>query len=136
MAKYTIQVEIDIPDDADQVWQGEKGAVRCFMDSVVGPSQRILTQDAETFGNSTLRDDFARKKMVALSASIVSAVRSPATDHPFLIEWGEAYAAFRGAFDTPLARCYIHGVYADDARQRMASIHERLTAGQKAPEKG
>ncbi len=41
-------------------------------------------------------------------------------------EWADAYAAFVGAFDTPLARRQIDNEFAQDARRRLSALNERL----------
>jgi hypothetical protein len=41
--------------------------------------------------------------------------------------WGDAYAAFVGAFDTPAARRKQSDEYANDARDRLRDFHERIT---------
>lgn len=41
-------------------------------------------------------------------------------------EWGDAYRAFKGAFDTPIARKRDDSEYANDARNRLARIDELL----------
>lgn len=40
--------------------------------------------------------------------------------------WLDAYAAFKGAFDTPVARRKVDDEYATDARQRLAAINDLL----------
>lgn len=44
------------------------------------------------------------------------------------IEWRDAYAAFQGAFDTPLARRRDDSEYAQDARKRLRAFNESMTA--------
>jgi hypothetical protein len=41
--------------------------------------------------------------------------------------WGDAYAAFVGAFDTPAARRRQSDEYANDARDRLREFNERIT---------
>lgn len=43
-------------------------------------------------------------------------------------EWRDAFAAFQGAFDTPLARRRDDGEYAQDARKRLRAFNESMTA--------
>lgn len=45
-------------------------------------------------------------------------------------EWREAFAAFQGAFDTPLARRRDDSEYAQDARRRLRAFNESMTAKQ------
>lgn len=40
--------------------------------------------------------------------------------------WQDAYAAFKGAFDTPVARRKVDDEYAADARVRLAAINDLL----------
>ena len=47
------------------------------------------------------------------------------TEH---IRWADAYAAFQGAFDTPMARRRDSSEYAMDARRRMREINEKFLA--------
>jgi len=47
--------------------------------------------------------------------------------------WKEAYAAFAGAFDTPLARRRQDDEFASDARRRMKSFDAFVEAGMSAP---
>jgi len=49
-------------------------------------------------------------------------------------EWQDAYAAFKGAFDTPVARRKVDDEYAADARQRLAAFNEMLSIEMPAPE--
>jgi len=44
----------------------------------------------------------------------------------FIDEWNAAYAAFRGAFDTPVMRMKTDNDYADDARRRMREFNELM----------
>jgi hypothetical protein len=44
-----------------------------------------------------------------------------------LEEWKNCYAAFRGAFDTPLARRRFDDEFSEDARKRMRQINEKIT---------
>ena len=44
----------------------------------------------------------------------------------FRATWPDAYAAFKGAFDTPVARRKVDDEYAIDARQRMAAFNALL----------
>lgn len=48
--------------------------------------------------------------------------------------WQDAYAAFKGAFDTPVARRKVDDEYAADARQRLAAFNEMLSIEMPAPE--
>ena len=41
--------------------------------------------------------------------------------------WQDAYAAFKGAFDTPVARRKVDDEYATDARERLAALNEMLS---------
>lgn len=41
-------------------------------------------------------------------------------------EWRDAFAAFQGAFDTPLARRRDDSDYANDARTRLRAINEAI----------
>lgn len=41
-------------------------------------------------------------------------------------EWHEAYAAFKGAFDTPQARMRQRDEYAEDARDRLRAFDEKF----------
>lgn len=43
-------------------------------------------------------------------------------------EWRDAFAAFQGAFDTPLARRRDDGEYAQDARKRLRAFNEAMNA--------
>jgi hypothetical protein len=43
-------------------------------------------------------------------------------------QWAEAYAAFIGAFDTPLARRQIDNEFAQDARRRLRDINDLVTS--------
>lgn len=43
-------------------------------------------------------------------------------------EWQNAYAAFQGAFDTPLARRRDNNEYAADARQRLRTLNDTFAA--------
>lgn len=40
--------------------------------------------------------------------------------------WKDAYAAFTGAFDTPIARRKDDGTFAQDARRRLSSFNEEI----------
>jgi len=49
--------------------------------------------------------------------------------------WRDAYTAFRGAFDTPLARRKDDSEFANDARQRLRNFNDAmLAAPQQAPQ--
>lgn len=48
--------------------------------------------------------------------------------------WQDAYAAFKGAFDTPVARRKVDDEYATDARQRLAALNEMLSIEMPAPD--
>ena len=48
--------------------------------------------------------------------------------------WLDAYAAFKGAFDTPVARRKVDDEYATDARQRLAALNEMLSIEMPAPD--
>lgn len=45
-------------------------------------------------------------------------------------EWDDAYSAFVGAFNTPLARRQIDNEFAQDARRRLSALNERIVATQ------
>ena len=47
--------------------------------------------------------------------------------------WQDAYAAFKGAFDTPVARRKVDDEYATDARARPAALNEMLSVEMPAP---
>ena len=51
--------------------------------------------------------------------------------------WADAYAAFKGAFDTPAAWLKDNSEYANDARKRLREFNEAmLAAAPSAPEGG
>lgn len=53
-----------------------------------------------------------------IQAAAISALLPP---------WQDAYAAFRGAFDTPVARRQDASVFANDARTRMRAFNDGLS---------
>jgi len=48
--------------------------------------------------------------------------------------WQDAYAAFKGAFDTPVARRKVDDEYATDARERLAALNEMLSIEMPTPD--
>lgn len=44
--------------------------------------------------------------------------------------WADAYAAFKGAFDTPAAWLKDNSEYANDARKRLCEFNEAMKAQQ------
>ena len=48
--------------------------------------------------------------------------------------WATAYAAFKGAFDTPLARRRDSGEYAQDARRLLREFNDAMFAAPEAPQ--
>jgi len=43
-----------------------------------------------------------------------------------LEEWKDAFAAFQGAFDTPMARLRLQDEFSTDARKRMRHFNDRM----------
>lgn len=46
----------------------------------------------------------------------------------FIAEWNDAYASFKGAFDTPQMRRKMPDEYSEDARKRLYQFNEALQA--------
>jgi hypothetical protein len=68
-------------------------------------------------GDIIEHDRWNRRPRTFTAAEVAEAMRG----------WGDAYAAFVGAFDTPAARRKQSDEYANDARDRLRDFHERIT---------
>jgi hypothetical protein len=54
------------------------------------------------------------------------AARATPADHSLPVAWKDAYAAFKGAFDTPQMRMKMNDDYSQDARKRLRNFDELM----------
>lgn len=80
------------------------------------PEHAMTWMDSEKRVIQAYAEAYAREALRAQAASVEP------------VAWRLAYAAFRGAFDTPVARRQMNCEYAQDARKRLSEINEALTA--------
>lgn len=109
----------------------EQVCKHCGKEIVFGPSKlsgnmwrckaeyedgRPLTQYcwADPVNGSQRHEPVQESKLIEVSADL-------------LLEWKDAYAAFVGAFDTPVNRRKWPDVYSDDARKRLADFNQKVS---------
>lgn len=72
--------------------------------------------------------DSLRAKLKTAQEQKPAAAAQPSAPHQIFAEWSSAYAAFKGAFDTPLSRRRDGSEFAQDARDRLRELDETMRA--------
>lgn len=96
-----------------RLYDDDLGRFRATADRIVSAAEPVVPSGDENIGQEILDrlDDMAARD---------------AEPRAVLDEWEEAYAAFKGAFDTPLSWRRDNSDYANDARDRLRAFNDKM----------
>lgn len=111
---------VELPEPAFKLyWRGDLAAYKVSKPNI---------GDTDVYTADQLRTAVA----AALGRGVVNSGWCVTSEE--LAQWTDAYAAFKGAFDTPQMRRQFNDEYAEDARHRLREFNERMLSAAPTPE--